>query len=167
MQAVTDTNGAADTAMSPAWNQELKLMECLFLHGWWLAPCLTAFVAPTKSLKSFSVFDSKCMLLFYEATSPASVKQAASLQVSLLFLHEASFRCIQILEINRLHCFLYKYGQIKHPFRSILWQTIWADAQTAKFGQLLFRQLRQAAQFSTPTGSSWEFHHLCWEFKAQ
>lgn len=63
--------------------------------------------------------------------------------------------------------FLYKYVQMKHPFLSILWQTIWADGQTAKFGQLLFRQPRQAAQFSTPTGSSREFHHLCWEFKAQ
>lgn len=58
-----------------------------------------------KVWRAFQSFDSECMLWLYEGTSPASVKRAASLQNHLLFLHEASFRCIQILERNHLHCF--------------------------------------------------------------
>lgn len=68
---------------------------------------------------------------------------------------------------NRHHCLfaLLFYVQIQHRFLPIMWQTIWAKGQTAQFGQLLLRQLKQAAQFSTPTGNCGEIHHLCLEMQ--
>lgn len=69
---------------------------------------------------------------------------------------------------NNLHRCMFAllfYVQIKHRFLPIMWQTIWAKGQTAQFGQLLLRQLKQAAQFFTPTGNCGEIHHLCLEMQ--
>lgn len=186
VHAVTDANATADM-----WQYDMKLRAQINgvsypgMAASWRHVCFYCPQGSNKSLNSFSLIWLKLSVVILcnkiksqqerqqGIFSPASFKHATSLQCCLVIwsvlFHEAAG---QSNTGTQLQDFLLYSNQSSGNKQCLFYTStstintsvcLFCDRQTAKFGQLLFRQLRHSAQWSTPTGRSRQFHHLCWE----